>query len=293
MKLFVKVAAVILVLGIVLSATGAAMGGDLYSSWYNGSLHTWNETRSIGIGRSPHFSLSGFVNSAVHDGVSDAWDDAWDNVWDDWDHDLDEFHHDVQSFSDDLPDLPRVGNTWNYDTDIDSLAFDLGEGDYRIELGDSFNMTGSGASTTSSWVDEQTWHIESKNRNKIKHHAVVITIPSDAVFDKIEVNAGAATVTAGALNAEKIEFSVGAGTLLVDSVDAQKTEIEVGMGTLTTVLAGDWEDYSYKCEVGMGQVKVNGETLAGGLASETRGGGGSRKIDLEVGMGTVNLTTGT
>lgn len=288
MKLLGKIAAVILVLGIVLSVAGAALGGDLYSSWYNGSLHTWNEARSIGFGQyRPHFSLFGFINGAVHDGVSDAWNETLE----DWDHDLDEFHHDVQSFTDDLPDLPAADDVWNYDSDITALEFELGEGDYRIEAGDGFQMSGSGASTTSSWVDGHTWHIESRNKNKIKHHAVVITIPSDTAFDNIEINAGAATVTSCALSAQKIAFSVGAGTLDVESAVADKLEIEVGMGTLSAMIPGTWADYSYKCEVGMGEVTIDGETLAGGLASETRGGSGPRKLELEVGMGTVDLTT--
>lgn len=289
MKFLGKIAAIVLVLGLVLTVTGAAMGGDLYSSWYNGSLHTWNEARSIGFGQyRPRFSVSRFVNEAVRDGIGSAFDEAWE----DWDHDLDEFHHDVQSFTNGLPDLPSADDVWNYDDDINKLDFSLGEGDYRIETGDGFHLSGSGASTTSSWVDGHTWHIESKNKNKSKHHAVVITIPADTFFDGIELNAGAATVTSCALNAQKIEFSVGAGTLDVESATADKLEIEVGMGTLSAMIPGTWEDYSYKCEVGMGQVTIDGETLAGGLASETRGGSGPRKIELEVGMGTVDLTTG-
>ena len=42
MKTFLKVTAAVLVLGLVLTCAGWAMGGELYSNWRNGRLYTWD-----------------------------------------------------------------------------------------------------------------------------------------------------------------------------------------------------------------------------------------------------------
>ncbi|MCI6719488.1 MAG: hypothetical protein MR451_01615, partial [Clostridiales bacterium] len=51
MKIFLKVTAAVLVLGLVLTCAGWAMGGELYSNWRNGRLYTWDESHSVGFSR--------------------------------------------------------------------------------------------------------------------------------------------------------------------------------------------------------------------------------------------------
>ena len=41
----------------------------------------------------------------------------------------------------------------------------------------------------------------------------------------------------------------------------------------------------------MGSITVNGQTLAGGLGSESAGGSGGRQLNLTCGMGSIELTT--
>lgn len=80
MKFLAKLAVVVLVIGGILFAAGHAMGGDVYSAWYNGVLHPFREALSIG--------WSGWWNDhtddwyGVGDSVRDAVDDAQDAIHD-------------------------------------------------------------------------------------------------------------------------------------------------------------------------------------------------------------------
>lgn len=49
MKFLVKLCIVFLVLGGVLFATGHALGGVVYSSWYNGRLYPFHMSHKVGI----------------------------------------------------------------------------------------------------------------------------------------------------------------------------------------------------------------------------------------------------
>ena len=283
MKIFLKVTAAVLVLGLVLTCAGWAMGGELYSNWRNGRLYTWDESHSVG------FSRWRFARE-VGDDIRDAVDDARDEILDQTDvlqpH---RSHRTEENTAEHVSPNPAL-NSIDVTGMVDSLELELSAGKYTIQTGASFSLTGSGLDAVDSWYDGGVWRIESHNR--WNDGEVVITLPADAVFDAVDLEIGAGEVALCPITAREIDISVGAGALTADRLDADAVSLEVGAGSVTAGLAEGWDKYSYDSETALGEVRVDDTVLQSGLAGSVSGGRGARTLDIEVGAGAVNLTTG-
>lgn len=80
MKFLAKLAVFILILGGILFAVGYAQGGHVYSVWYDGHLHSWQETRSIIF--SDVVKLSGTFCHDIHEEIQDTIEDIQDTIED-------------------------------------------------------------------------------------------------------------------------------------------------------------------------------------------------------------------
>lgn len=139
--------------------------------------------------------------------------------------------------------------------------------------------------------------------------SLVIVIPRDMAFDKVDMSIGAAqadiegiiaktfdiVVGAGQANlsnitADKMEMKVGAGEITVSNLDVKDLDLEVGMGDANLALCGSQTDYNYDVECGMGDVKV-GHHGFGGLGAEHHGNNhhAERYLNIECGMGLVSV----
>lgn len=283
MKIFLKVTAAVLVLGLVLTCAGWAMGGELYSNWRNGRLYTWDESHSVG------FSRWRFARE-VGDEIRDAVDDAWDKIPDQTDVLRPHRSHRTEENTAEHVSPNSALNSIDVTGTVDSLELELSAGKYTIQTGASFSLTGSGLDAVDSWYDGGVWHIESHNR--WNDGEVVITLPADAVFDAVDLEIGAGEVALCPITAREIDISVGAGALTADRLDADAVSLEVGAGSVTAGLAEGWDKYSYDSEAALGEVRVDDTVLQSGLAGSVSGGRGARTLDIEVGAGAVNLTTG-
>lgn len=139
--------------------------------------------------------------------------------------------------------------------------------------------------------------------------SLIIVIPRDMTFDKVDMSIGAAqadiegitaktfdiVVGAGQANLSKItsdsmEMKIGAGEANVSNLDVKDLDLEVGMGEANLALCGSQTDYNYDVECGMGDVKV-GQHGFGGLGAEHHGDNhhAERYINIECGMGMVSV----
>lgn len=265
MKRIVKLCCLVLVLGIVLALGGWIAGGQPYTSFWGGRPRTLRESLSMG-------------STAIRPNTAGRVD----------------------------PDNASSGSTFT----VTGLDFELDRGDYRILAGSeaAYSITGDGAKNLESWFDEdKIWHIEC-TPGYGKNPAVTIYLPADAYFDEIEIEAAAGSLELDALRARQIELNVGAaacdidriecdalsvdvgaGALETGRIDAKLLSADVGMGAFTGTLAGSAEDYRYEAEAALGAVTLDGATVAGGIAAEGAGGSGSRLLDLNVGMGSIEL----
>lgn len=278
MKFLTKAAVIVLVIGGILFAAGHAMGGSVYSAWYNGALHPFREAFSIGW--SSWQNERGDIVNDAKDAARDALDEARDAVG----------HHPESEHTGSM----QNGETAFSDNHTKNLAFSLGRGEYTIVRGqdDQFSISGTGLDALTNWVDSDTWNISYEERqSKQGDRKVTITLPQNFRPEQVELNIGAASAALCALNADEIELNVGAGSLTAGALDAEEIELNVGAGYAGVTLDGGWSDYRYDVTSGMGSITVNGQTLAGGLGSESAGGSGGRQLNLTCGMGSIELTT--
>ncbi|MBQ7965606.1 MAG: DUF4097 family beta strand repeat protein [Ruminococcus sp.] len=156
-------------------------------------------------------------------------------------------------------------------------------------------------------------------------YKIVLTVPQSVTFASVTLNTGAGKVTLSDLNTKALNLSLGAGEVTLNNVTVtDKTEFDGGAGEITvnncsftdldmqigvgecslvaTVL-GDSEidcgvgeadltfirnstiDYSISVDKGLGDVKIDGESVKDGFET----GFGENEIDIHCGVGEVDI----
>ena len=159
--------------------------------------------------------------------------------------------------------------------------------------------------------------------------SILITVPMGFQADKIDIKVDAGKVVAQTLLAEEADFEVSAGTIEIEDLTVtEELDLHVGMGkvdisngsihdldldcdmgkvSLQGILTGENKidcnmgtvqlklensasDYSFFAENDMGTVNINGENYSG-FSSKEKQGDGDTKVELDVNMGTIEVTT--
>ncbi|MCI8835037.1 MAG: DUF4097 domain-containing protein [Ruminococcus sp.] len=165
--------------------------------------------------------------------------------------------------------------------------------------------------------DGEELQIGLKNRDKWeKTHlaaggvkgTVTIGLPQDQKLQEISLKIGAGTLEADTLLAQELDVELGAGKVYVSDFTAEKmklecgageaditgdaareVEIECGVGIVTYYASGSQYDYNYKLECGIGTLDV-GDNSYSGLGNEHQiDNGSSRKMEIECGIGQVEV----
>ena len=156
-----------------------------------------------------------------------------------------------------------------------------------------------------SWDDfKNTFGVNASAMN------VTITIPDGAQLNKLKAKIGLGDVFISGLEMEgKLEAETGLGDVECyeirahDEVDLEsgmgdvtlsvsepyssaEFDVKTGMGTIETQIDCLEKDWDYEAKTGMGNVTVNGDSRG---AKVERKGKGDYKLELESGMGDINL----
>lgn len=309
MKLLRNICLIVLVLGIVLCVGGAAAGGTLYSSWWNGTVHTWREALEAG---------RNYVYREWHDDDHHDWFDPDDDDWFDPDDGRAAAQPDASassagsaaaSVSTGVADDFTQGLTaYTFTNDelrlIRSLDVDIEHGDLLLDTGDTLALATEGASIR---IEEYTLKIDpARGAAQTRVH---LTIPAQAEYDEVDLQCkgglialGAvscrefdletwgAAVTLDSLSATETSFSIGAGTLTAGRITSRETDLSCGAGTAEVGFSGAQSDYTIEAECGAGTLRLDGKDALTGPARETTFGRGYNKIEAEIGAGTIALT---
>lgn len=179
------------------------------------------------------------------------------------------------------------------------------------------------------WEEDGTMHVVERSHGVFGFGGtgeLTIYLSDTVELDEIKFEVGAGTLTAENLTAkrielelgagkteignlyasEKLELDGGAGLLQVKNGKAQNAEIEIGagkadlklelvgksqvdsgVGKLDLVLIGSETDYRLEIDKGIGSVSYNGRNLADGA----REGSGANSVEIESGVGAVEIKT--
>lgn len=280
-KILLGTAAGLGILGCGFTVAGAAMGASVEDMKYEGS------------------SMQKAVNSMVK--MVDHWDedDDWDEE-DDWDE---------------KPTAPTGdGNTYEFDN-ISSMDIELNYDELILQENEGQKITvsvsGDAADKIRVSTEGSELQIENKNDSRPKERTVTVTYPAGTEFTEVNIDIDAGTATLeddlkagefsvsvgagtlenyGIVTTRQAEVEVGVGTVELTDLDADYIEAECGVGMMSLDVSGKKEDYNYRIACGVGGVLLAEDEFTGlGAAKKVDHDGASRKMQLECGMGTLEV----
>lgn len=131
----------------------------------------------------------------------------------------------------------------------------------------------------------------------------------DRVLEEMELDLGAAELTADRLQARQFSLDIGAGAGTIQSLltsedasldidvgeltigyfDGSDLELDCGTGQLSITVAGEEQVYNYDLECGIGSIDIGGSSYSGLSSSHSVDNGAARTISADCGMGAISL----
>ncbi len=132
---------------------------------------------------------------------------------------------------------------------------------------------------------------------------VEIMIPEGVTLREIDLDLGAGKTVISSIKADRVDIDGGAGELLIRSCDVSELDLDMGVGVLDfhgsitdkadislgvgktdITLLGGKDKYKLVLEKGIGEIKVDGETVG-----NTKLGEGECTVDIDGGVGEINI----
>ncbi len=262
MKKLIIACCAVLTIGGCMAIGGWAAGGQLYSSYYNGALHSVTERVANAAHHSPFRYRFWLDDYGWHSGWFDDDDDI-DDTLDDMDDTLDDIDYGylAQEWSNrttdpNFPVIPRL-----HGESVHELEFTLQGGDISIQTGDDFALDGT-YSILASEIDESNWEL----RLSAGEDGATIFLPDlKESYESISITVldSAAVDIAPALRAHEINLHTDNGTIDTDLLSASELELTVHDGALYGYLEGSATDYHVDAKTAAGSIRLNDQELAG------------------------------
>ncbi len=104
-------------------------------------------------------------------------------------------------------------------------------------------------------------------------------------YAKIDSGAGKITILDGSINNLNLDGGIGEFNLKSKLIGSNR--INAGIGSINITLLGNLDDYNLIVEKGIGSAKLNGENIK----SKKNYGDGNNTIDIDGGIGSINIKT--
>lgn len=226
----------------------------------------------------------------------------------------------------DKDDYVGERKTYSVEEEISSLSLKLGGATLEIRTSDKFLVESNHKYLSVGVNDGLLSIKETKKIvTPSKGATVTLYVPETFVFDEARLETGAGRVEIDALSADILNLSLGAGEVTVKTLTANaRSEIDGGAGKLTIdggrlcnldldmgvgelslksriegesfldygigetnlILLGKREDYQIKIDKGIGEAKLEGESMKDGGVYGT----GKNKIEIDGGIGGIHVT---
>ena len=200
--------------------------------------------------------------------------------------------------------IDPVGETRTYEiaSEIHSLDIQIVAADFTIEHGDRFSVESNLKYLSVSeqngvlTIVEDEHHQFGINVDISYADAVLkLCVPSDIVFDSVDITTGVARLTADSLSADCLELELGAGKVQFGCLNAYtNADIEGGAGEIT-IESGMLNNLTL--ETGVGELNLTAALLGNsdlcfGVGKSNLsliGGKDAYKIDIENGLGNITV----
>lgn len=230
--------------------------------------------------------------------MDDASDDDSDDAGDESDNDPDDASDDDSDDAwDDAEESVKTMIASESDQ-IQKVDLALGAGEFTIKPSgdDSFYTSYDGKSRLQFQKQNGTLNIRTKTQtitlfgvHDTNAGTATVYLPEKA-YKKISLSIGAGTaVSEMTLQAEKVELEVGMGTLETAVDASKKLTVDVGMGEADLIVAGSETDFDTDISVGAGSVECGSHDFSGLSQEYTTDKGAGKKLEIDCGMGSVNV----
>lgn len=108
--------------------------------------------------------------------------------------------------------------------------------------------------------------------------------------DELDIQIGAGRAIVNQFTADKIDLECGAGEADIAGDARREIQIECGVGEVSYEAAGRQQDYNYELKCGIGDLKVGNDSFSGLNSERKINNGGQVKMEIECGIGTVEVT---
>lgn len=312
MKKFMKICAI---MAVVMLMLGAALA--FAAARVRGSAMITQVVDSVTGGR----LRVNFGNVSIPWGV--YWTDGW------------KYELDVSDVYDGSHTILQ-GDVREYSLGSDVQSLDIEMGGYIFETvasaDDSFYLTTKDAEKFQCYVENGVLHLKAVNANIINigisnERRIILSIPKDQFFEKVELELGAGQVTLDNLRADKVSLEVGAGQIIGRNMQVGELEVSVGagqvdlpgmnvdvldveigmgelvgtgsiqksgnlecsMGNLELTLSGREQDFNYELEVAAGSLTLGRNSYSGLARERNIQNGADKNMEIECSMGNVTI----
>lgn len=222
-----------------------------------------------------------------------------------------------------------VGDLKSYSvsSDTTSLDIEINAADFTVKQGEIFSVE---TNLKGLKVEEKNGKLTIEDKKHFSSGTsyngafLTLTIPSDTVFEKVNIITGAGRFTVESLTTDILNFELGAGEVICDKITASrsadidggagkitvtngsfhdldfdmgigqlnftaalsgKSEFDLGVGESNITVIGSKDEYSLDIEKGIGTITLDGKNISN---TEIRGGSAG-SIDISGGIGAVNV----
>lgn len=223
--------------------------------------------------------------------------------------------------------ISNISDIGDISGEITVLKLDIGAVNLEIKKGDTLKVE-SNNDYISCKQNHNEFIIKEKTRRFFninnKNNDLILYVPDDMIFDKVNLEAGAGKIEIESLKTEDLTFVLGAGKVTINELivsnrakidgGAGKTEIlsgeihnldfelgigeniinakltgknelEAGVGSVKVRLTDGIENYTIKAHKGIGSITIDGKQAS----DDMEYGKGSTYIKIEGGIGSIDI----
>lgn len=229
-------------------------------------------------------------------------------------------------FSSDDGILENMEKTSVVEKNITKIEIDIAASNLIIKEGEELAVETNNSYIQTKETNNKLTVSEKKHSSWNKGESqLILYLPSALELEEIDIETGAGKITADTLKGQIIKLDLGAGEVTIDNIIASQkieidggagkieikdgslnnldldmdvgkvtinanitgnSEIDAGVGELNINVLAPKEEYTWKVEKGIGTIKIDNETIS----TKGRYGTGTNRLEIEGGVGNINIT---
>ena len=156
---------------------------------------------------------------------------------------------------------------------VDNLKIDLKLSNLTIKSGEIFSIQTNNRYVKQNLSNETLTIKENKHFNFSSNNDVIITIPVDRIFNKIDISMGAGNINSEDLTSLYLDIDAGAGNITFNNLSVtEEFELDGGAGNITI---NNSQVNNLELDNGVGEFKFSGYLFG--------------KSEMDMGVGNANL----